>query len=63
MHFYGIRSHFEAFRMRSFRMGSFSKKNFKRAASFKGWGADGLFGRKEGRGALILTGVENTAPF
>jgi hypothetical protein len=35
--------------------GSFSKKtHFRR-------GADGLFGGKAGRGALFLTGVDNTA--
>jgi hypothetical protein len=41
---------------------SFSKKTniFLKRAPFTR-GADGLFGRTEGRGALFLTGVENTA--
>jgi hypothetical protein len=37
------------------------KHFFKEGGPFKR-GADGLFGRKEGRGALFLTGVERTLP-
>jgi hypothetical protein len=58
MHFYGIWSHFEAFRGGLNNLGSFSKKKY--MYIFERGVADGLFGKKEGRAALFLTGVENT---
>jgi hypothetical protein len=49
MHFYGIWGHFEDLEVDNITWGgSFSR------------GADSLFGGEEARGALILTGVENT---
>jgi hypothetical protein len=59
MHFHGIWSHFEAFRGGLNNFGSFSKKK-NLCKIFLKRGADGLFGRKEGRGGLFLTGVKNT---